>query len=252
MSPPPNDAGAHFNAVAGKLFQSGDYLNAARNYERAIAEGGPVATYFSNLAAVYLKLTRYSAAEEAARRALVLEPRLWKARYRRAMARKGLNSIPAALVDIAGVLTANPANAEARAAFDALVVLQTETGMRPLEAAQIVAFDMPHAYGSSSNPPLQNHADPHQLSLPCIRKIEVDEAAGHAALDPDLVVSACMTCKRTNDKKNLKTCKKCRRANYCNAECQRVDWCIYTLLFSNFTLTLRKADPQAHLRHRDR
>ncbi|KAJ7736155.1 hypothetical protein B0H16DRAFT_1574624 [Mycena metata] len=217
-------AAAEFNAVAGKRFKEKDYIGAAENYERATAEAPSVATYFSNLAAAYLKLEKYQAAEQAARRALVLEPRLSKARHRRAMARKGLNCIPEALVDIVGVLTATPENLEARAAFDVLVDIQNKTGRRPLEAPQIVALDFPHAYGSSFNSPLQNRSDPHQLSLPFIFKVDVDEAPGHAALDPDLCVSACMTCKRTNGKKNLKSCKKCRRANYCNVECQRADW----------------------------
>ncbi|KAJ7131211.1 hypothetical protein C8R44DRAFT_774499 [Mycena epipterygia] len=206
--------GAEFNSEAGKLFKAGDYRGAVDYYQRAIAETDSVATYFSNLAAAHLKLNQYHAAQDAARKALLLEPRSFKARYRRAMARKGLNLIPEALVDIAGLLTADPGNSQARAELATLVELQNSTGRRPLEPEQILAIDFPHAYGSSSNPSHRNAADPHQLSLPFFFKLDADEKPGIAAIDPGVVVSACMTCKATKDKKELKTCRKCQRADW--------------------------------------
>ncbi|KAJ6536009.1 hypothetical protein DFH09DRAFT_1283933 [Mycena vulgaris] len=210
---------------AGKLFKAGDYQGAAKYYERAIAETDSVSTYFSNLAATYLKLSKYHAAQEAARKALVLDPRSFKARYRRAMARKGLNLIPEALVDIAGVLTADPTNSQARTEFAALVEIQNRTGMRPLEPSAILALDFPHAYGSISNPPRPNLTDLHQLSVPFFFKVSADEKPGNAAIEPGVIVGACMTCQVTMDKKkNLRACGKCRRANYCSVECQRADW----------------------------
>ncbi|KAJ6555984.1 hypothetical protein B0H19DRAFT_1071122 [Mycena capillaripes] len=139
------------------------------------------------------------------------------------MARKGLKLIPEALVDIAGILTADPSNSQARAELAVLVDMQTKSGRRPLEPDQILAADFPHAYGSPSNPP-RNPADPHQMSLPLFYKLAPDEKPGYAAIRPGVVVSACMTCKATKDKKDLKTCRKCRRANYCGVECQRRDW----------------------------
>jgi len=146
------------------------------------------------------------------------------------MARKGLNLIPEALVDIAGLLTADPRNLQARAELAALVELQSRTGRRPLEPEQIPVIKSPHAYGSSSKASRRNTADPHQLSLPFFFKLDADEKPGVSAIDPGVVVSACMTCKVAKDKKELKTCRKvraftiseaqCRRANYCNVQCQ--------------------------------
>ncbi|KAJ7238358.1 hypothetical protein C8J57DRAFT_1295622 [Mycena rebaudengoi] len=225
MAPSDVPPGVEFNTEAGRLFKAGDYQGAADCYERAIAETDKVAVYFSNLAAAYLKLSKYHAAQEAARKALLLEPRSFKARFRRAMARKGLNLIPEALVDIAGLLTGDPSNSQARTEFEALVEIQKTTGMRPLEPEAILSRDFPHAYGSTSNPPRENVAtDPHQTSLPFFFKVDADEKPGHAALQPGMIVSACMTCQISTNKKDLRTCGKCRRANYCSVSCQRADW----------------------------
>ncbi|KAJ7364467.1 hypothetical protein DFH08DRAFT_1073180 [Mycena albidolilacea] len=87
--------------AGGKLFKAGNYGGAAKYYQCAIAENDTVSTYFANLAEADLRLEMYHAAQDAAQRALTLDPRSVKARYRRAMARKGLNLIPEALVDIA-------------------------------------------------------------------------------------------------------------------------------------------------------
>ncbi|KAJ7169363.1 hypothetical protein C8R43DRAFT_982900 [Mycena crocata] len=220
--------GTELNAEAGKLFKAGDYRGAANYYERAIAASDGVSTYFSNLAAAYLKLRKYPAAQEAARRALILEPRSFKARYRRAMARKGMNLIPEALVDIAGVLTADPANSEARIEFAALVQIQNKTGRRPLEPEDVLRLDFPHAYGSSANPPRSTlTTDLHRMSLPFFYKVDIGEKPGSAAVEPGVKISGCMTCGLTVNKKKLKTCQKCRRANYCSVECQRADWPIH-------------------------
>ncbi|KAJ7024911.1 hypothetical protein C8F04DRAFT_1301361 [Mycena alexandri] len=174
-------AAAEFNALASENrepFSSKPSSNTnwlPENYQRAITETASVATYFSNLAAACLKLGS----------------NFWPQSDTKLQRRRR-----------GGLWFLNPGYQRRDT--------DNKTGRRPLEAPQIVALDFPHAYGSSSNPPLQNYSDPHQLSLPFIFKEEVNEEPGHAALDPDLC--------RTNDKKNLKSCKKCRRANYCNVE----------------------------------
>ncbi|KAJ7726435.1 hypothetical protein DFH07DRAFT_237026 [Mycena maculata] len=217
--------GAELNSEAGRLFKAGDYHGAADCYQRAIAENDTVSTYFSNLSATHLKLNKYHAAQEAARRALILEPRSFKARYRRAMARKGLNLVPEALVDIAALLTADPENAQTRTEFAALLEIQQRTGMRPLEPDAIIALAFPHAHGSASNPPRPNLAtDPHQMSLPLFFQVDPDAKPGRGAIAPGVIVSACMTCQVATNKKSLRTCAKCRKVNYCSVECQRSDW----------------------------
>ncbi|KAJ7865633.1 hypothetical protein B0H14DRAFT_406455 [Mycena olivaceomarginata] len=225
FAPPEHpDPGAKFNTEGGKLFKAGDYGGAAKCYQRAIAENDTVSTYFANLAAADLKLEMYHAAQDAAQRALTLDPRSVKARYRRAMARKGLNLIPEALVDIAGVLTADPGNSQAKTELANLVEIQCMAGRRPLEPEQILAANFPPAYGSTSNPPVRNPSDPHQMSLPFFYKAYPDEVPAIAAINPGVVPSGCITCKAIKDKKDLKTCKKCRRVEYCNVECQRANW----------------------------
>ncbi|KAJ7715180.1 hypothetical protein B0H16DRAFT_1616786 [Mycena metata] len=218
------DPGAKFNTEGGKLFKAGDYGGAAKCYQRAIAENDTVSTYFANLAAADLRLGMYPAAQDAAQRALILDPRSVKARYRRAMARKGLNLIPEALVDIAGVLTADPGNSQARTELAILVEIQCMAGRRPLEPEQILAANFPHAYGSTSNPPVRNPSDPHQMLLPFFYKAYPDEVPTIATINPGVVPSGCIACKVIKDKKDLKTCQKCRRAEYCNVECQRAHW----------------------------
>ncbi|KAJ6451827.1 hypothetical protein C8R47DRAFT_1169704 [Mycena vitilis] len=203
-------AGSQFNSEAGRLFKTGDYTGAAELYERAINENDSVATYFCNLAAAYLKLERWHAAQEAGRRALLLEPRSFKARYRRAMARKGLKLISQALVDIAGVLTADPGNAQAKAEFAVLAEIHQRAGGGALEPNEMLAADFPHAYGSPSNPPLRNLDDPHQMSRPLFYKVDADEPPGYAAIRPGVV-----------------TCRKCSQTNYCSVKCQRADWPIH-------------------------
>ncbi|KAJ7889840.1 hypothetical protein B0H14DRAFT_2691054 [Mycena olivaceomarginata] len=196
------------NVEGGKRWKESDYQGAAEYYRRATEEDGTVSTYFSNLAAAFLKLGRYQSAQIVAGKALHLEPRSFKARYRRAMARKGLNLIQAALVDIAGVLTANPSNSQARAELACLMEMQSKSGRRPLEPDSILAADFPHAYG--------NPADPHQMSLPFFYKSPADSKPQSVEINPGVVV--------TKDKKDLKTCRKCRNVNYCNKTCQRADW----------------------------
>jgi hypothetical protein len=124
------------------------------------------------------------------------------------MARKGLNLIPEALVDIAGVLTADPGNSQARTELGILVEIQRMAGRRSLEPEQILAASFPHAYGSTSNPPVRNLSDPHQMSLSFFYKVYPDEVPTIAAINPGVVPSGCIACKVIKDKKDLKTCQK--------------------------------------------
>ncbi|KAF8135878.1 hypothetical protein K438DRAFT_761191 [Mycena galopus ATCC 62051] len=146
------------------------------------------------------------------------------------MARKGLNLIPEALVDIAGVLAADPGNSQVRTELTILVEIQCMAGRRPLEPEQILFANFPHAYGSTSNPLVRNLSDPHQMSLPFFYKAYSGEVPTIAAINPGVVPSGCIACKVIKDKKDLKTCQKCRHTEYCNVKWQRADW--YISLFS--------------------
>ncbi|KAJ7251952.1 hypothetical protein C8J57DRAFT_668420 [Mycena rebaudengoi] len=166
----------------------------------------------------------YDEAHAAANRALVLEPRAPKARYRRAIARKHLKLFPEALVDVSSVLTTDPDNRDAKVVFSLLVEMHKEDGRRPLVPDAIIAADLPHAYGSSANPPRANIRDLHQLNRPFFR---------NAMMSPthtNPVTGLCHNCKVTMDRRDLKTCQKCRRVNYCSVQCQKIEWPEHKLL----------------------
>ncbi|KAI9451491.1 hypothetical protein BJY52DRAFT_1125121 [Lactarius psammicola] len=69
---------------------------------------------------------RYDAAELCAQRALCMNPRFAKARYRRGLARKGNLQLAAAVVDFAAVLVQDPDSTEASKALDETFTLISE------------------------------------------------------------------------------------------------------------------------------
>ncbi|KAI9451493.1 hypothetical protein BJY52DRAFT_1190926 [Lactarius psammicola] len=106
-------------------FRKGEYRKATAEYEVAI-DILPTAAYFSNMAAAWLKLEAYDAAEECAQNALRLDPRFTRARYRRGLARKGNLQLAAAVVDFMTVLEQDPNSTEARKALDETFTLINE------------------------------------------------------------------------------------------------------------------------------
>ncbi|KAF8955564.1 hypothetical protein BDZ97DRAFT_2080546 [Flammula alnicola] len=105
-----------------ELFKKGDYVEAADFYARAVNFDGPKPVLMSNLAAVYLKLELFADAEWAATTALEYDPRMVKARYRRAMARKALFCFKAAISDLESILAQDPGN---KGAEEGLQVVRT-------------------------------------------------------------------------------------------------------------------------------
>ncbi|KAJ7453260.1 hypothetical protein B0H11DRAFT_277775 [Mycena galericulata] len=208
-----------------KFFQAKDFRGAALCYELATKATDQVPIYFTNLAAAYLKLGRYPLAHIASTNALNLEPRALKPRYRRAIARKFLKRIPEALVDILSLLTTDPNNAEGRAEFQILVDLQNTPERRPLSPEDIIDADLPHAHGSSDNPRRENYMDRHQKQLPFFRVVPWEPHTLSEEANPlNAVSGACHACKTPHKMKDLKTCRKCRRVNYCSTKCQRAEW----------------------------
>ncbi|KAI0065070.1 hypothetical protein BV25DRAFT_1989327 [Artomyces pyxidatus] len=96
------------------LFRQGKYPEAIEMYEQAIVFNGPRPVYLLNLAAAYLKLDQYESAGLYATRALLHDPTLIKARYRRALARKGVGQLFAAKIDLETILKQDPNCAEAQ------------------------------------------------------------------------------------------------------------------------------------------
>ncbi|KAJ6462174.1 hypothetical protein C8R45DRAFT_1178668, partial [Mycena sanguinolenta] len=201
---------------AGELFKADDFEGAAKYYEIATqVAGNSVSIYLSNLAAAYLKLEKYRAAAHAADRALRLEPRAIKARYRRAMARKNLKFIPEALIDLASLLTTDPGIGEARAEFQTLTAPQNRTGRieRALTTEEILKADSPSAYGSSGNPSRVADPDPHLRGSTSFRRLK---PMPHT--------------KRIQPVSELKKCRKCGRVNDCSKACARANWSEHKLI----------------------
>ncbi|KAJ7603878.1 hypothetical protein DFH06DRAFT_1255942 [Mycena polygramma] len=195
---------------ADACFRTGDYAGAAERYLAAIALHDSDPIYFSNLAAAYLKLNKFSEAVDAAHAALLKDPRAFKPRYRRAMGRKGLGLHPECLIDLASVLTLEPGNADANREFDAVeAICQQER--RLFNSEQIAAADFPPMFGPSGM---------------------TDEAVGAAttsAVPPPrrtggTHIEICFLCRAKKLRKKIKTCTKCMAVKYCSVDCQRADW----------------------------
>ncbi|KAF8166273.1 hypothetical protein K438DRAFT_1857375 [Mycena galopus ATCC 62051] len=154
-------------------------------------------------------------------KALRLEPRAIKPRYRRAMARKHRNLISEALVDLASLLTTDPRNIEARAEFQTLLALQNRRDKteRALAPEEILKADSPTAHGSFANPSRPTEADPHLRGLPSFQRIQQTPGVNLSS-----VHGTCQVCKKPMHRRDLKQCKKCCRVNYCGVTCQRADW----------------------------
>ncbi|KAG6916896.1 hypothetical protein DXG01_004729 [Tephrocybe rancida] len=114
--------------TGNNLFQGGDYEGAVEAYQEAIDEYGSTAVLYSNLAAAYLKLEQYDEAEDAALEALVRDPKMLKARYRRGLARKESGQYTAALADFKAVLKQDSTRSEARVQLIATQDLRNNYG----------------------------------------------------------------------------------------------------------------------------
>ncbi|KAI0264878.1 hypothetical protein BC834DRAFT_1042079 [Gloeopeniophorella convolvens] len=99
-------------------FRAGEYRKAIAEYQAAARMHGPRPVYLSNMAAAWLKLKEWDAAEDCAHRALEHDPKFIKARYRRGLALKGNMQLAAATVDFRNILTQDPTSPEAKVALD--------------------------------------------------------------------------------------------------------------------------------------
>ncbi|KAJ7458787.1 hypothetical protein B0H11DRAFT_2242830 [Mycena galericulata] len=131
-----------------------------------------------------------------------------------------MNLFPEALVDITSLLTTDPSNAEAKVEFQVLVNIQNRIDRR-LAPEDILEADEPHAHGSLSSPRRDTYnSDRHQMQLPFFRFVPLESRLkSHGA-----VLGACHFCRKPSKRKELMTCKKCQRVNYCSVECQRGEW----------------------------
>ncbi|KAJ3832629.1 hypothetical protein F5878DRAFT_449778 [Lentinula raphanica] len=90
------------------LFKVGNYDEAVKLYKQASKIYKPLPAYMLNLAAAYIKLERWSEAEIAADDAILVDPTLLKAYFRRARARKCDGKYVGAIRDIKQCLKMSP------------------------------------------------------------------------------------------------------------------------------------------------
>ncbi|KAI0704397.1 hypothetical protein C8T65DRAFT_830765 [Cerioporus squamosus] len=92
------------------FFKQEKWAKAAEKYREAALLAGPRPVYVSNLAAALLKMEEWEAAESAASRALLHDPKHLKSLYRRALARKAMHRYMSAESDLYGVLALDEKN----------------------------------------------------------------------------------------------------------------------------------------------
>ncbi|KAJ7146639.1 hypothetical protein C8R44DRAFT_724387 [Mycena epipterygia] len=164
-----------------------------------IADNHASAVYYNNLAAAYLKLEKFKLARGAAHDALKHDCRSAKARYRRAIASKGMGFFPPCLIDLYNVLVMDPKNTEARSTLiETLRTFETPPttmGNERLSSDIIPALDFPHAYGL-------------QVSIVSASKQRRPEPVPRETMRKSM---SCSGCSALKDRSDVKFCKKVGR-----------------------------------------
>ncbi|KAJ7184527.1 hypothetical protein C8R46DRAFT_1185926 [Mycena filopes] len=132
-----------YKNTGNDFFRQGRYQEAAYSYNRAVEVNGTQPVYMSNLAATYLKLEDYELAEKAAGMALLHDPRMKKARFRRGVARKESNKFRAAIADFETILRDDPTCAEAITELAAVKQVFESNGEDDVSGAGDYAFPVP-------------------------------------------------------------------------------------------------------------
>jgi hypothetical protein len=160
--------------------------------------------------------------------ALLRDARFCKARYRRALARQRQGRLMEALVDLASVLTADPMDRTAAAAFETIQRELERSGFERnfLSPMSILQADYPSAYGSAAAAPrpVRNESPDDAI---------VVQNSSHP-IPKDLRAGTCASCKTVKWKREIKTCR--------GVSAQRRPYLVQTFLISSFI------DPVRHCR----
>ncbi|KAJ7778551.1 hypothetical protein B0H16DRAFT_1503946 [Mycena metata] len=206
------------NNEARKLFNEGKFHEAGKLYEaanKADTLNSPI--YLSNLALVELKLQQFQRAEISASLALFRDPRFTKARYRRAISRWKQGRHMDALVDLGSVLTTDPMDKDALAKFATILGEHESLGSDRghLREMAVLMADSPSPYGSAAAPrPSQNASPGAAFMIPNVSE----------RVPRELKAGTCASCKTVKWMREIKTCRGCSTAVYCNEVCQRNHW----------------------------
>ncbi|KAJ7019107.1 hypothetical protein C8F04DRAFT_1148975 [Mycena alexandri] len=204
------------NVQAKALFRDARYTEAAALWELATRSDPTCSVYFVNLSAAYLKLGEFQAALSSAQNALTLDCRSVKARYRRAMAHKGMGQLAECLLDLYSTLIIDPTTKEARVSFKEMLQTYNVPGKKTLNPVTVLTCNYPPAHGSMpsvSSVTITTDSNPTASRRP----------TGKDSFPLRINVS-CSGCGSTKERKDVKVCKTCKTAAYCNKDCQRADW----------------------------
>ncbi|KAJ6600256.1 hypothetical protein DFH09DRAFT_1497619 [Mycena vulgaris] len=178
------------------LFRNGQYERAAEKFRVAInaanttsAADDTTTIYFSNLAAAYLELQEFTLALETSHIALLRDATYIAARYRRAMARKGLGLLLQCLIDLYTIITMDPADSKARYAFSQTWRMCDSAieGTQLLGSHEIAKIAFPPAYGAKPG-------------------------------------AGCSIRGSATEHRHTKSCSQRRVSSCCSGECHRADW----------------------------
>ncbi|KAJ7865596.1 hypothetical protein B0H14DRAFT_2733965 [Mycena olivaceomarginata] len=194
------------NEEGGAFFRLGQYAEAVVAYRQAAAlhkkNSNPrAAVCYSNLAAAALKLEKYQEALVAADQALELDYTSIKARYRRAMAARGLDYNMHSIVDLSTILVLDPKNADARSNLLSGLQVHINTKLRAISTGDSLEVDSPPAYGTHLTTPR-----PGDYILPEVLPIEMSHAV--PSTKPENVELACSGCLVMKPRKKVKRCEK--------------------------------------------
>jgi hypothetical protein len=193
----------------------------------------------SYLCVTALKLEcRFSDARSAAFYALFRDCKSVKARYRRAMACKGMGDLPECLIDLYTLLALEPTNADARGAFEETLTLYDVAGKQTVDVPTAVECGSPPAHGAMSaasrSPLITDDA-------PSLQHPHGGITAPERRQAPLQVTRACSGCSARKARQDVKSCAQvrpllgfaqlhrlsatqCKTAAYCSKACQRADW----------------------------
>ncbi|KAJ7137442.1 hypothetical protein C8R43DRAFT_611703 [Mycena crocata] len=179
-------------------------------------------------------LPRFSQAETAAHTALVRDPHSVKARYRRVMARKELNRLAEALVDLATLLTVSPENVAASSALEDIALYVTSDLPR-ISHEDIVTAEFQPAFGCTRSwtecseivptaaiRPRTSPARRRAYQTPDVGHMLILRNHPHAEKHTHMPEgSPYPPCRALL---HLTFPTQCKRATHCNVVCQRAAW----------------------------
>ncbi|KAJ7131820.1 hypothetical protein C8R43DRAFT_1239645 [Mycena crocata] len=210
------------NTKARTLFNDGKFVEAGLLYGTANSvDTQNSLIYLANFALVQLKIKKWPCPGGGHRNTgAAARPKFHNARYRRAIARQRQGRLTGALVDLADVLTAEPTDKAALAAFAAVSRELKQQGPNHdfSTPTAIMRVNDPPAYGSAAVPSVEEVPVRNANAERRPAGVVIPDCS--ARIPKELRAVTCAACKAIE----IKTCRGCNTAVYCDAVCQRKPW----------------------------